>query len=63
MAQEMDSILKNRTCNLVGLLLGRKFINVQWVYEVKPTLDGKFDKFKVKLVAKTYEQISFFLFG
>jgi len=56
MAQEMDSILKNRTWSLVDLSLGRKLINAQWVYEIKSTLDGKLDKFKVKLVAKTYEQ-------
>ncbi len=56
MAQEMDSILKNRTWSLVGLLLWKKLINVQWVYDIKATFDGKLDKFKVKLVAKTYEQ-------
>lgn len=56
MAQEMDSILKNRTWSLVDLSLGRKLVNAQWVYEIKPTLDGKLDKFKVKLVVKTYEQ-------
>jgi hypothetical protein len=52
MAQEMDSILKNMTWSFVGLSLRKKLINVQWVYEIKPTLDGKLDKFKMKLVAK-----------
>ncbi len=56
MDQEMDSILKNRTWSLVGLSLGKKLINVQWVYEIKPTLDGKLNKFKVKLMKKKYEQ-------
>lgn len=31
MVHKMDSILKNRTWSLVGLSLGKKLINVQWV--------------------------------
>ncbi len=55
MAQDMDYIFKNRTWSFMDLPLAKRPINVQWVYQIKLTLDGKPNKFKMRLMAKGYE--------
>jgi hypothetical protein len=47
---------ENKTWSLVDLPLGKKLINVEWVYKIKPSFDGKLDKLKARLVAKRYGQ-------
>lgn len=47
---------ENKTWSLIDLPLGKKLINAQWVYKIKPSFDGKPNKLKAWLVAKRYEQ-------
>jgi hypothetical protein len=56
MEDEMNSILKNHTWDLVSLPIGKKAISSKWVYKTKPGLNGENDKLKARLVARGFEQ-------
>ena len=53
---EYDSLLQNKTWDLVELPSGRETIGNKWVFKVKHGADGKVDRFKARLVAKGYAQ-------
>jgi hypothetical protein len=53
---EMDSILSNRTWDLVDRPYGCKPVCCKWVFKKKIRLDGTIDKYKTRLVAKGYTQ-------
>ncbi|MCO5549929.1 hypothetical protein L7F22_003406 [Adiantum nelumboides] len=56
MQQEIDSIHKNHTWDLVDLPAGKKPIGTKWVFKVKRKQDGTVDRYKARLVAKGYAQ-------
>ncbi|KAL0293415.1 UNVERIFIED_CONTAM: Retrovirus-related Pol polyprotein from transposon TNT 1-94 [Sesamum radiatum] len=57
MVEEMESLHKNRTWELVQLPEGKKTIGCKWVYKKKPAVSEKEgEKFKARLVAKGYSQ-------
>ncbi|MCO5603161.1 hypothetical protein L7F22_057308 [Adiantum nelumboides] len=56
MQQEIDSIHKNHTWDLVDLPTGKKPIGTKWVFKVKRKQDGTIDRYKARLVAKGYAQ-------
>ncbi|MCO5581578.1 hypothetical protein L7F22_035466 [Adiantum nelumboides] len=56
MQQEIDSIHKNHTWDLVDLPTGKKPIGTKWVFKVKRKQDGSVDRYKARLVAKVYAQ-------
>ncbi|MCO5596690.1 hypothetical protein L7F22_050758 [Adiantum nelumboides] len=56
MQQEIDSIHKNHTWDLVDLPTGKKPIGTKWVFKVKRKQDGTVDRYKARLVAKGYAQ-------
>lgn len=53
---EIKSINKNRTWDLVHLPLGAKPIGLKWVFKLKRNSDGSINKYKARLVAKGYVQ-------
>lgn len=53
---EIASIEKNKTWELVDLPIGAKAIGLKWVFKVKRNSDGSINKFKARLVAKGYIQ-------
>ncbi len=55
MQHEMDFIQNNQTWRLVDLPQWKKPITTCWVYKVKPNLDVKPKKLKVRLVACGFE--------
>lgn len=55
MDDEYQSLMKNRTWEVVELPPGCKPISCRWVYKVKER-DGKVDKFKARLVARGFTQ-------
>ena len=59
MNEEMKSLRKNETWDLVDLPLGKKPVECRWIYTVKYKVDGTIERFKARLVAKgniqTYE--------
>ncbi|RVW46329.1 Retrovirus-related Pol polyprotein from transposon RE1 [Vitis vinifera] len=57
MNEEMKSLQKNETWELVECPPGKKPVGSRWIYTVKYKVDGSIERFKVRLVAKGYTQI------
>ena len=51
---EMRSILKNETRDLVKFLPGKRTITMKWVYKAKPALLGSAPCLKARLVARGF---------
>ena len=56
MRNELDSIHKNGTWDLVPLPKDRKALPCKWVYKYKYTADSASPKYKARLVAKGFKQ-------
>jgi hypothetical protein len=54
MKEVIDSIQKNRTCELAELPRGHRAIGLKWVYRLKKDESGTVIKKKACLVAKGY---------
>jgi hypothetical protein len=57
MQEEYNSLLKNQSWDLVPLPYGRKLVRCRWVYRTKSAMDGPIRKYKVRLVAKGFQQV------
>lgn len=53
---EYNSLIKNKTWNLVPPKKGCNIIGCKWVWKIKRKADGTIDKYKGHLVAKGYKQ-------
>lgn len=53
---EITSIIKNKTWDLVDLPSGAKAIGLRWVFKVKRNSDGSINKYKARLDVKGYIQ-------
>ncbi|RVW86236.1 Retrovirus-related Pol polyprotein from transposon RE1 [Vitis vinifera] len=56
MNEEMKSLQKNETWELVECPPGKKPVGCHWIYTVKYKADGSIEQFKTRLVAKGYTQ-------
>ena len=56
MNEEMKSLQKNETWQLVECPPGKKPVGCRWIYTVKYKADGIIERFKARLVAKGYTQ-------
>lgn len=56
LTEEMASIERNKTWDLVDLPQGHKPIGVKWVYKTKLKENRSVDKYKASLVVKGYKQ-------
>ena len=56
MNEEMDSIHRNETWELVDLPHEKKKIGTKWVYKTKYNSDGSVERHKARLVAKGFTQ-------
>ncbi|GAU20588.1 hypothetical protein TSUD_297610 [Trifolium subterraneum] len=56
MIEEIESIERNNTCELVDLPYGKKTIGVKWVYKVKLNPKGEITRHKARLVVKGFLQ-------
>eukprot|EP00253_Pinus_taeda_P010978 PITA_10978 len=63
MVDEMESLHKNEAWDLVELPARRKPIGSKWVFEKKKNEEGKVEKYKARVVAKGYSQVSGIDFG
>ena len=54
MEEEMNALEKNKTWDLVPLLVGKKAIGCTWVSEVKFHANSQVEHYKERLVAKGY---------
>ncbi|WKA06512.1 hypothetical protein VitviT2T_024408 [Vitis vinifera] len=56
MNEDMKSLQKNKTWELVECPPGKKPVGCRWIYTVKYKVDGSIERFKTRLVAKGYTQ-------
>lgn len=56
MNDEIESIERNDTCELVDLPKNKDCIVVKWVYKTKFKTNGDVDKYNTRLVAKGFSQ-------
>lgn len=56
MCEKMTTLDKNGTCELVDLPLGKQHVGCKRVYTIKYKTYGSIDRYKTRLVAKTYTQ-------
>jgi hypothetical protein len=63
MVEEMESLHKNETWDLVELPNGRKHVGSKWVFKKKLNATGQVEKFKARLVVKGYSQVEGVDFG
>jgi hypothetical protein len=54
--EEMATLQKNETWELMPLPEGKKAIGCKWVFSIKYKADGTIDRYKARLVAKGYTQ-------
>ncbi|KAI3655721.1 hypothetical protein MP638_001418, partial [Amoeboaphelidium occidentale] len=54
--EELDSLLENKTWDIVDLPSGRKPIKSKWVFKLKRDSNGNIARFKARLVAKGFSQ-------
>ena len=52
MNEEMKSLQKNETWELVEYPLGKKPVGCRWIYTVKYKADGSIERFKARLGSK-----------
>jgi hypothetical protein len=57
MVEEMESLHKNETWDLVEIPNGRRPIGNKWVFKKNLNAIGQVDKFKARLVVKGYSQV------
>jgi hypothetical protein len=56
MNNEIDALMKNKTCHLVPPHSGRNVIDCKWVFKIKRKVDDSLDRYKARLVAKGFKQ-------
>ena len=56
MKEELDSLHKNNTWDLVDLPPGKSVVGCKWVYKIKTFFDGTVDRYKARLVARGFTQ-------
>ena len=56
MNEEMKSLQKNRTWELVDCPPRKKLVGCRWKYTVKYKADGSIERYNLRLVAKGYTQ-------
>jgi histone deacetylase 1/2 len=56
MDSEYMVVMKNKTWHLIPPQKGTNVIDSKWVWKIKYKADGSLDKYKARLVAKSYKQ-------
>ena len=56
MKEELDTLHKTGTWDLVDLPSGKSTIGCKWVYKIKTRSDGTADRYKTRLVAMGFTQ-------
>ena len=56
MKEELDTLSKNHTWDLVTLPTGKSVVGCKWIYKIKTRFDGSIERYKVCLVAKGFTQ-------
>ena len=57
MVEEMDALDKNEAWDIVEFPARRKFVGSKWLFKKKINAEGKVEKYKARLVEKSYSQV------
>lgn len=56
MCEELNALIQNRTCDLVPSQTNQNIIGYNWLFQAKRLPYGSTDSYKVRLVAKDFNQ-------
>jgi hypothetical protein len=56
MVDEYQALIQNNTWHLIPLRVGLNIIDCKWVFKFKQKPDGTIDRYKARLVAKSFKQ-------
>ncbi|KAL5788098.1 hypothetical protein ACOSP7_005047 [Xanthoceras sorbifolium] len=56
MNEELDTLQKNYTWDMVDLPPGRSVVGCRWVYKIKTKADGSVERYKARLVTRGFTQ-------
>jgi len=56
MNEDMNALISRRTWELVSALTDIVIVGCRWVYTMKYRPDGSIDRYKIRLIAKSYTQ-------
>ena len=56
MKEELDTLTKNHTWDLVTLLPRQSVVGCKWINKIKTRFDGSIEHYKARLIAKVFTQ-------
>ena len=57
MVEEYNSIIQNSVWDVVPRPQGKSMVSSKWLYKVKQTIDGIFEKHKARFVTRGFSQV------
>ena len=56
MKEELDTLSKNHTWDLVTLPPGKSVVGCKWIYKIKTHSNGSIERYKTRLIVKSFTQ-------
>ena len=56
MKEELDTLFKNHTWDLVTLPPGKSVVGCKWIYKIKTHSNGSIERYETRLIVKSFTQ-------